>query len=173
MPLPHPTDLNTLFEVSRVSRPRSKSIAKGIVAGLIGGIVATAAKHAVERAYPPRKDSDPEPPVLVTRKIGRLELTVRQKRIAKQTMHWGVGAATGAAYGAAAEIYPAATSKQGASFGMALIALNQDNILPAIGFGEKKKKTQSKREHTSELVSFVAYGVVTETVRRIVRRMID
>ena len=155
-----------------MSRPRSRSIAKGIVAGLIGGIVATAAKHAVERAYPPRKDSDSEPPVLVTRKIGRFELTVRQKRIASQTMHWGVGAAAGAAYGAAAEIYPPATSKQGASFGMALIALNQDNILPAMRFGEKKK-TQSKREHTSELVSFVAYGVVTETVRRIVRRMID
>jgi putative membrane protein len=85
-------------------------------------------------------------------------------------MHYGFGAAAGAAYGAAAELYPAATSKQGASFGMALIALNQDNILPAVGLAEKK--SQSRREHTSELISFVAYGIVTETVRRIVRRMI-
>jgi putative membrane protein len=153
-----------------MSKARSRSIAKGIVAGLIGGIVATAVKNAVERVYPPRKDDRDAAPDLVTPKVGRFELTVAQKRVARQTMHWGLGAAAGAAYGAAAELYPAATSKQGASFGMALIALNQDNILPAIGLGEKKP--QSKREHTSELVSFVAYGVVTETVRRIVRRMI-
>lgn len=153
-----------------MSRPRSRSIAKGVIAGLIGGIVATAVKNAVERAYPPRKATEADPAALVTRKIGRFELTVRQKSIAKSTMHYGFGAAAGAAYGAAAELYPAATSKQGASFGMALIALNQDNVLPAIGLAEKK--AQTKREHTSELVSFVAYGVVTETVRRIVRRMI-
>ena len=54
---------------------------------------------------------------------------------------------------------------------MALIALNQDNLLPSVGLGEKKQQT--KREHTSELVSFVAYGVTTETVRWIVRKMIN
>lgn len=154
-----------------MSRQRSRSIAKGLVAGLIGGIVATAAKNAVERVYPPRKESDSDNSALVTRKMGGFELTVRQRRLANQTMHYGFGAAAGAAYGAAAEFYPAATSKQGASFGMALIALNQDNILPAMGLAEKR--AQTKRAHTSELVSFVAYGVVTETVRRIVRHMID
>jgi putative membrane protein len=153
-----------------VGKPSQRSIAKGIVAGLIGGIVATAVKNAVERAYPPSKPDKNAPEALVTRKIGRLELTVRQKKIAQSTMHYGFGAAAGAAYGAAAELYPAATSKQGASFGMALIALNQDNLLPSLGLVEKK--TQTKRQHTSELVSFVAYGVVTETVRRVVRLMI-
>jgi putative membrane protein len=153
-----------------VSKPRPRSIAKGIVAGLIGGIVATAVKNAVERAYPPQKLSASEPSPSITHKVGRFELTVRQKKLATTSMHYGFGAAAGAAYGAAAELYPAATSKQGASFGMALIALNQDNILPAVGLAEKK--SQSRREHTSELISFVAYGIVTETVRRIVRRMI-
>ena len=39
------------------------------------------------------------------------------------------GAATGAAYGAAVELYPAANAKLGATFGTALMALNQDGTL--------------------------------------------
>ncbi len=139
-----------------MSKPRKRSLAKGVVAGLIGGIVATAAKSAVERAYPPQKRREP---------------ALAKKTASQQTMHWGFGAAAGAAYGAAAEFYPAATSKQGASFGMALIALQQDNVLPSLRLA--KPEVQSKREHTSELASFVVYGVVTETVRRVVRRLIE
>jgi putative membrane protein len=150
---------------------RTRSLAKGAIAGLIGGLVATAAKNAAGKIYPPRTQRAPEPPTLLTRKGFGRELTVK-KRVAQQTMHWGLGAAAGTAYGTVAEIYPAATSKQGASFGMALIALNQDRALPAFGLFAKPE-TQTKREHTSELVSFVVYGVVTETVRRVVRRMID
>jgi putative membrane protein len=87
-------------------------------------------------------------------------------------MHWGFGATMGAAYGALAEFYPPATSKQGASFGMALIALSHDNALPILGL-KANPEAQTRRERTSELASYVAYGVVTETVRSIVRRMIN
>jgi len=140
-----------------VSKPRKRSLAKGLVAGLIGGIAGAAAKSAVERAYPPQK---------------RRQLALTTNTGAHQTMHWGVGAAVGAAYGATAEFYPPATSKQGASFGMALIALNRDNVIPVLRLGARPE-VQSKRERTSELASFVVYGVVTETVRRVVRRMIE
>jgi hypothetical protein len=34
-------------------RKRSRSIVKGAIAGLLGGIVATAAKSAAEKIYPP------------------------------------------------------------------------------------------------------------------------
>lgn len=87
-------------------------------------------------------------------------------------MHWGFGATMGAAYGTLAEFYPPATSKQGASFGMALIALSHDNALPILGL-KANPEAQTRRERTSELASYVAYGVVTETVRSIVRRMIN
>lgn len=152
-------------------RKRSRSIAKGAVAGLIGGIVATAVKSAVEKAYPPHTDPEPKPPALLTRKIAGHELTVRQRRVAEKTIHWGFGAAAGAAYGAVVELYPQATSKQGASFGMALVALTHDTTLPVLGFAAKPE-AQTKRERSSELASYIAYGVVTETVRRIVRRAI-
>lgn len=139
-----------------MSKTRTRSLAKGAVAGLIGGIVATAAKSAIERIYPPQ----------------RRELALAKRTGVQETKNWGFGAAAGAAYGVAAEFYPAATSKQGASFGMALIALKQDNVLPALRLASKAE-AQSKREHTSEMASFVVYGVVTETVRRVVRRMIE
>jgi putative membrane protein len=87
-------------------------------------------------------------------------------------MHWGFGAAAGAAYGAFAEFYPPVTSKQGASFGMALVALTHDTTLPILGLAAKPQ-AQTTREHTSELASHIVYGVVTETVRSIVRRMIN
>jgi len=164
--------LNRILEVNRLSKPRTRSFAKGAVAGLIGGIVAIAAKNAAEKIYPPRTKRHSEPPTLVPRKGSGKVLTVKQRSVAQQTMHLGLGAAAGAAYGTIAEVYPAATSKQGASFGMALIALNQDRTLPLLG-RFAKAETQTKREHTSELVSFVVFGVVTETVRRVVRRMIN
>ena len=155
-----------------MSKPRERSFAKGAVAGLIGGVVAILAKNATEKIYPPRTRRESESPTLVPRKDSGKALALKQRSTAQQTMHIGLGAAAGAAYGAVAEVYPAATSKQGASFGMALIALNQDRALPLLG-RFAKAEPQTKREHTSELVSFVVFGVVTETVRRVVRRLIE
>jgi putative membrane protein len=153
-------------------RKRTRSIAKGAVAGLIGGILATAVKSAVEKAYPPQAHGEPKPSALLDRKIAGHELSLRQKQIAQTTLHWSFGAAAGAAYGAVAEYYPPATSKQGASFGIALVALTHDNTLPIFG-SIAKPEAGSTRERSSELASNIAYGIVTETVRSIVRRLLD
>ena len=151
---------------------RSRSLAKGAIAGLIGGIVATAAKTAAEKIYPPRTHGEAAQPALLTRKVAGRALSLRQRKVAHETIHWGVGAATGAAYGALAEFYPAATAKQGASFGMAFAAVTHDGALPALGLAARPEY-QTTREKSSEMVSHIVYGVVTETVRRIVRRMIN
>lgn len=154
-----------------VSR-RSRSIAKGVIAGLLGGIVATAAKSAVEDLYPPKRRQEQEPAGPLSYKSEGTSITVLRRPGAQKTAHWALGAATGAAYGAVAEFYPPATAKLGASFGTALIALNHDTRLAAVGLAAKPE-AQTRRERTSELASNIVYGVVTETVRRIVRRMID
>jgi putative membrane protein len=151
---------------------KRRSIAKGVIAGLIGGIVGTAAKYAVEKAYPPRVHGEPEPAALLADKLSSEPLKVRQRPVTKQAVHWSIGAATGAAYGAVAEFYPPATAKQGANFGIAMVALSHDSTLPLLGLATKPKP-ETTREKTSELVSHIAYGVATETVRRIVRWMID
>ncbi|WP_238398527.1 DUF1440 domain-containing protein [Edaphobacter sp. 12200R-103] len=151
---------------------RTRSIAKGAIAGLVGGIVGTAVKYAVEKAYPPRvHGEEPEQAALPADKPSATSLKFRQSPITRQAAHWSIGAATGAAYGAVAELYPPATAKLGANFGVAMVALSHDSTLPIIKLATRPEP-QTTREKTSELASYIAYGVVTETVRRIVRRMI-
>jgi putative membrane protein len=70
-----------------------------------------------------------------------------------------------------AEYYPAATAKDGAGFGMALSSLTHGTMLPAMGLSAEPEE-QTTRERTSELATHVVYGVVTETVRRVVRKML-
>jgi putative membrane protein len=147
----------------------SRSLAKGITAGLIGGVIATAARALAQRAYPPRPHSQRELPEPSSGEPTTRAIALRKKVTGSRALPWAVGAAAGAAYGAVAEYYPPATSKDGASFGMALGALSQDGPLTAIGL---VPPTETTREKTSAMTSFVIFGVVTETVRRVVRRVL-
>jgi putative membrane protein len=148
-----------------------RSLAKGLLAGLIGGLAATAAKTLAEKVYPPRTHGEPEPPEVFAEKIAGRELRPIEKTAAAETIHWGFGAAAGAAYGALAEFFPAATDKDGASFGLALATLTHEGALPAMELSAPAEE-QSPREHTSEMATHLVFGVVTETVRRFVRRLL-
>jgi len=150
---------------------RERSLAKGLLAGLIGGLVATAAKTYAEKLFPPRTHGEPEPRVLLAEKIVGHRLDKVKALAAGEAINWGFGAATGAAYGALAEYYPSATTKDGAAFGMALSSLTHGTVLPAMGL-EAEHEDQTLRERTSEMATLVIYGVVTETVRRVVRKML-
>lgn len=148
-----------------------KSLVKGLIAGLIGGLAATAAKMLAERIYPPRTHGEPEASAVLAEKLAGHELTAREETIAVETIHWGFGALTGAAYGALAEFYPAATAKDGAGFGIALASLTHEGALPAMGLSAPLEE-QTTRERTSEMASHAVFGVVTETVRRAVRKIL-
>jgi len=149
-----------------------KSLAKGLLAGLIAGIAATAAKSLAERYYPPRTHGEPEPPEVLAEKIAGHHLDETAMAVASESIHWGFGALTGAAYGALAEFYPAATAKEGASFGLALMTLTHEAALPAMGLGAPAEE-QTTREHTSEAATHILYGVVAERVRSFVRGLLD
>jgi putative membrane protein len=149
----------------------ARSLAKGLLAGLIGGLVATAAKSLAEKIYPPRTHGEPEPPAVLADKLAGHHLVGAEQMAATETIHWGFGALTGAAYGALAEYYPAATTKDGAGFGMALSSLTHGTALPAMGLSAEPEE-QTARERASEMATHVVYGVVTETVRRVVRKML-
>jgi len=149
----------------------TRSLAKGMLAGLIGGLVATAAKTLTEKIYRPRTHGEPDPLAILAEKLVGHELVGTQKTAAVETLHWGFGALTGAAYGALAEYYPQATAKDGAAFGMALTSLTHGTGLPALGLTEDSHE-QTTRERTSEMATHVVYGVVTETVRRKARKML-
>lgn len=119
--------------------PEERNLTKAILAGAIAGLAATAAKTFVDKVYPPHPQAVPV-----------------------EQIHWATGAAIGAAYGGLAEFYPAASSREGVSFGMTLMALTHETT-PAV---------QSSRETTSEIASHVVFGLVVEATRRIVRKML-
>ena len=144
---------------------------KGLLAGLIAGLVATAAKALVERFYPPRIHGEPEPEELLAERIAGHPLDDGTKEIAGEAIQWGFGALTGAAYGALAEFYPQATAKEGSTFGMALMTLTHEKALPAMGLAAEPED-QTFREKSSEAASHVLYGVVTEKVRSVVRKLL-
>jgi putative membrane protein len=158
------------IEAERKTQP-GRSLVKGLIAGLIGGLVATAVKTVAEKIYPPRTHGEPEPPAVLAEKLAGHELTAREETVAVETIHWGFGALTGAAYGALAEFYPAATAKDGAGFGMALASLTHEGALPAMGLSAPPEE-QTTRERTSEMASHAVFGVVTETVRRVIRKLL-
>jgi len=134
-----------------------RSLAKGLLAGLAAGIIATAAKTVAEKIYPPRSRRDPGP------------TTALANKSSADGIHWGFGMTAGAAYGVLAEFYPAATSREGVNFGLTLLALTQETTLPAAGLAAPIKP-ETTREKTSEIASHIIFGLVTETVRRTVRK---
>lgn len=150
---------------------QERSLAKGLLAGLIGGLVGAAAKTLAERMFPPRTHGEAEPPRQVAEAIAGHALAPAQAEAAVAAIHWSFGAAVGAAYGALAEYYPAATAKEGASFGVALGTLTHEGALPVLGLSAAPED-QTLRERTSEMTSHVVYGIATEMVRGFVRKLL-
>lgn len=150
---------------------RQRSLAKGLLAGLIAGLVATAAKSIAEKLYPAHVEGKPEPPEILAEEIAGHALDKSTSAVTSEAIHWGFGAAVGAAYGALAEYYPAATDKEGATFGLALMTLTHETALPAMGLAEEVAD-QSPREQTSEAASHLLYGVVAERVRSFIRGLL-
>ena len=148
-----------------------RSLVKGLIAGMVGGLVGTAAKTIAEKIFPPRTHGEPEPPDVAIEKMGGGDLSETGKEIASEAIHWSFGALVGAAYGGLVEYYPAASSKEGASFGIALATLTHEGALPALGLAAAPED-QTQREHTSEMTSHVVFGVVTEIVRGLVRKVL-
>jgi putative membrane protein len=146
-----------------------RSLAKGIIAGIIGGVAGTIAMTFATRLFPPRTEEEEDATEVVAEKLAGHSLPPETKEVAGEAIHWGFGAAVGAAYGALAEYYPAATAKEGASFGMALEALTHETALPALGIGAAPEE-QSMRERASEVTAHVVYGVATEFVRSLIRK---
>lgn len=140
----------------KVQPAQPKSLPKGLVAGLIGGLVGVLAMAAAERLIPrrePAHDVPEESPA---------------HALSLDGMHWSVGAAVGGAYGAMAEYFPTATANKGAAFGMALETLAEEGTLPALGLLTGSASAGS----AAKITSHVVYGVTTEVVRGLVRRLL-
>jgi len=150
----------------------NRSLLKGAVAGLIGGLAGAGAKLLAEKVFPPRGAGRISPPVALVERASGHELTDKQRRVAESAVHWGFGAAAGAVYGAMAEEEPTLGAWKGAAFGLALNRLTHEAVLPKLGVVPAKSE-QPTQERISEWVTHAVYGVVTDLVRRGVRRGLD
>jgi putative membrane protein len=152
-------------------RHRKRSLIKGFVAGAIGGLVGAAAKAAGEIIYPPRIEGQIAPPAVLINRMASHPLSEEAEEASVRAIHWGFGALVGGVYGALAEYQPAVTGRLGANFGLTLCGITHISALPLMGLTESPEN-QPAREHASELVTHAVYGVTTEVVRRLARRVL-
>jgi putative membrane protein len=153
------------------SSRRKRSLIKGFVAGAIGGMVGAAAKAAGEAIYPPRTQGQIAPPAVLINRMSSHPLSEEAEEVSVRAIHWGFGALVGGVYGAVAEYQPMVTGRLGANFGLTLCGITHASALPMMGLTESPEN-QPAREHASELVTHAIYGITTELVRRLARRVL-
>lgn len=145
-----------------------RNIAKGLLCGLLGGLVGSVAKIGGELIYDPRNQGQTPPPVLLERKLFGPRPAAEEFR-GMQEIHFLFGGATGAIYGAVAEVAPIVTSGYGSVFGIVLQFFTHESLVPLAGLDVPPWK-QPAREHASEFFTHILYGVATEVTRRYLRK---
>ena len=152
----------------------------GAVAGLAASFVMnsfqkpwkTLEKAASEEPCNPKED---EPTTI--KAADKIAEAVTDRRVpdplrpyAGPLMHYGLGAALGAAYGAAAEYSPKVTWGYGAGYGAAISLLLDETILPLWGIAPPPRGA-SLSAHFRGFVSHLVFGLSLEGARRILRRV--
>lgn len=157
--------------------------AKGVIAGLVASWVKALTEPRLqaitEALLPPSPNqkqdvgADPSghpenmpPAVLVDRAtvaLGR-RLTVPQRLRAQQVIHYGMGAALGVAYSAAASRWPAASRARGALAGVAIYTGTHGSLLPALGI-QRPPWRLSRAAVAWESTSHLVFGVALEAAR--------
>lgn len=97
-------------------------------------------------------------------------LTKSEKETAGTVAHYTMGVASGAIYGAVAEVMPAATVCDGTAFGAAIWLMADEGAVPWLGLSKNPSEFPASI-HTYAIASHLVYGLTTELVRRAVRRV--
>jgi putative membrane protein len=147
----------------------SRSLSKGFVAGVVGGLAGAGVKIVAEQLFPPRIEGQTAPPVVLAQQVAGRELPETQRKVAQHAIHWVFGAIAGGVYGALVELEPSLAAWRGAAFGITLNRITHESLLPRMGLAAPTGE-QPTQERISEWVTHAAYGIGTDTVRRIVRR---
>lgn len=97
------------------------------------------------------------------------ELTRREQDAGGTLVHYAYGAATGAAYGLAAEYAPAVSAGFGLPFGAAVWLGADELVVPALGLS-KPAGDYPVSVHAQSVAAHLVYGLTTELVRAALRR---
>jgi uncharacterized membrane protein YagU involved in acid resistance len=104
----------------------------------------------------------------VSEVVFRRPLSKQEKKSAGPVVHYLFGGMMGALYGAAVEWDPQLRLGLGAPFGMALFAVADEAIVPALGLS-KAPTEYPVSKHAYAAASHAVYGVTTEVVRKLTR----
>jgi hypothetical protein len=99
------------------------------------------------------------------------KLTKSEKETAGPAVHYAMGMATGAIYGAMAEIIPPVTMGAGLPFGTVVWLIADEVAVPALGLSKPPNKVPISK-HAYALASHFVYGLATEFMRRVVRKAV-
>jgi len=158
---------------------------KGLFAGIAGGLLASLLmeqfqalwnKAAVElnptkdeeTSSAPEESSTIKVAQAISERFTHKRIPADKKVVASETVHYAMGATSGAIYGVTAELIPLATVAEGLVFGASVWLVADEAIVPALGLGKSAKQTPVST-HIYALTSHLVYGFVTETVRRAMR----
>lgn len=109
---------------------------------------------------------------MVSRRIARRELGFQQERLGGQIAHYGFGTVMGAIYGGLIEVMPKASTGWGLPFGLAVWLFGDELMLPLLGLGRKPTKV-SLGLHAESFAAHLAYGLTSDTVRRLLRPRLE
>ncbi|MDQ2746935.1 MAG: DUF1440 domain-containing protein [Acidobacteriota bacterium] len=165
------------------SKSSESNLLKGIIAGTVGGLAAALVMNQYQALTAklgendqPKKSSNekPEPATvkaaeMVAEKVFDRELKKSEKEPAGAAMHYLMGGVSGAIYGAAAELTGATTFAAGLPFGSAVWAVADEVVIPALGLSKSPSEYPLSAQAYA-LSSHWVYGLVTEMVRKAVRK---
>jgi len=172
---------------------------KGAAAGLVAGLAATwamtrfqelsgklagndseerAPQHSAKRGTRESTEGNGQGEDATVRAADRLSrglfhhgLGKREKEVAGPALHYGFGALTGAVYGALAELTPGVTLGAGAPFGAAVWLAADEITVPALRLSGPPWE-YPPMVHARALGAHLVYGLATEGLRRLVRRVL-
>ena len=175
-----------------------RSIWTGLVAGAVAGVVGSLVMNQFQRAAAmagggreapdatlgiPRTGRGPQPAQAignasddattrvanaVAASVGKPLSDPRAKAMAGEVVHLVFGALNGALYGAIIEMNPRLRAGAGVPFGLAVWALADEALVPALGLSRSPRDT-SIGLHAYSAASHAVFGATTEAVRSLLR----
>ncbi len=154
-----------------------KNVAVGAVAGLAGAwamnqfqVLLSSVSKSDQQPEQQQPDEESDDATVQTAKaisqhLFMHQLTSDEKKWAGPAVHYGMGASTGAVYGALTETFPIAGAGFGTAYGTAVWAAADEIAVPALGLSKPIGET-AVSSHVSALASHLVYGVVTDLARR-------
>ncbi len=152
-----------------------RSVAEGALAGAVAGVFASFAMNQFQAAVSRLTSGsggggDPATVKAAERMIGH-GIDERDKGLAGEAVHYGFGAALGAAYGAAAEVEPWVAAGFGLPFGGAVAAVADEALVPAAGLSGPPWRSPPAT-YVYSIASHLVFGAALEAARRVLLRVL-